>query len=511
MTSRLIVAVALLLLWLDGGPGLESFVADAVRWSAIAAQSTLQSVAELVYDAIDSHFEPTDDVMRYVAYWLATAAAIVILATVAKEALLHALSTRWLQAWDLVGSRYVRGEKLAKAAAPDSHVPRSALKGCEDESRLTRSQRLVRRGAIAWRRPTSAAALRFAARAQYLGERLLEHGMNALRVFGGAFFKRPAISTALAPGVVVLASASVLAYRPLPHQVDWANARLTEAAHLLGGSAGRLLPFVALFAGLLLLGRATPLVDHIRARDEAAKEANRLIAQLYGAFVRLDLAIYDWHEALARDRSALVGEWVEHITDARYGWSYQGGLCDPLPQGWASSREQRFEREAAELETALGAVREIEDKLEQAGLTEIAIRLTWKVHGSLRELAVPAGSSRWTIRDAIPSPATIATCLEAHRPLLPWLEDDAISGDGFHEYRLAGDGAVRTAAQPKSMASQQAFEAELEEHAFGVARVVDCRLAELYRCRMHLVRVIGHLNRRLHGSLFTRSAAAIQK
>ena len=217
MTFRLMVAAALLLLWLDGGPGFESSAADAVRWGATAAGSTMQSIAELIYNAIDSHVEPTGDVRRYVAYWLAAAAAIVILATVANEALLHVLSSRWLQARDLVGSRYARGEKLAKAAAPDSHMPRSALNGYENESRLTRSQRRLRRRAIAKRGPTSEGALRLAARTQYLGERTLELANKPVRFFGG--------------------------------------------------------------------------------------------------------------------------EWVERISDGRYGWSYRGGLCDPLPQGWASPRQ----------------------------------------------------------------------------------------------------------------------------------------------------------------------------
>ena len=69
-------------------------------------------------------------------------------------------------------------------------------------------------------------------------------------------------------------------------------------------------PVVLLLVGVLVVTRPSTLIDVIRARDEAAKDANRLLAELSGRLMTLEIAVYRWRKQLLATRELLIQEWL---------------------------------------------------------------------------------------------------------------------------------------------------------------------------------------------------------
>ena len=149
--------------------------------------------------------------------------------------------------------------------------------------------------------------------------------MSFFRSLGGVFLRIPRLSTAIRPGVVVLATYLVLTQRPIRDQWVWIADQVPAAWEWVTSPVpSRLLPVVVLILGLTFVG-VSPIVDHVRARDEAAKDANRLLGELLGRLERLEGVFSEWRRQLHDDRWRLVAHWVERSTDEAYRWRHASG------------------------------------------------------------------------------------------------------------------------------------------------------------------------------------------
>ena len=143
---------------------------------------------------------------------------------------------------------------------------------------------------------------------------------------------------------------------------------------------------------ILAVSTRSPLVDRIRARDEAAKDANRLLAQLYGRLYDVTLSAYEYVKVVEETRTAIVDNDCTKATGKLYSWTYGGGLKPHSHNVWDNAPECSFDEEADNLDRAC---RELSDHLaeyRQNGLHAVANRLTKAVDSSLWQCSIRFGS-----------------------------------------------------------------------------------------------------------------------
>jgi hypothetical protein len=519
---RFVPVLVVLLLWSSDDSGLASLLKVTATQSELGV-TWLLGVADPLYRLIETHEHSSSGLVTlYAEYWTASVAAIVLAAALLYSLIPAAFSIVEQSSWQLVRRRYRKGEAAAKRTMPSSHIPRSAVSNYDRPTDATRQERRDRRRALSYRQPTPLPILRRWARFEYLQHRALHIAFNALRGLGAAFPRYPNLRTALRPAVIVLATVTTLVNRPLPHQQAWAQEAASNAWRWVTSPVpARLFPFAALLLGVLLLVRSTPLVDHIRARDEAAKEANRLLGQLYARLERLSLALDFWQEEFANHREQMLETWVNNVTAGRYIWHYGGGvMASDTPDWYPTSRwESHYDPEP--LLQALADLTTIEDSVQDSGFERVAIRLTSRVYDSMQELDILRGQfrrvtspTRGAADHRLPLPADIQAIF-AHRPhdLLYWR--DATAGlVGSHALPIGNQVSVaitEDASEKEQIRLRHKREVELENQAFQRLETADTHLAKLLLKQIHLHRIEYYLRRRSQGSAVTRSLAAIQK
>jgi hypothetical protein len=256
------------------------------------------------------------------------------------------------------------------------------------------------------------------------------------------------------------------------------------------------------------------MVDHIRARDEAAKDANRLLGELLGGLVELSHALYDWHTKQESQRFARLAAWVDDVTDGRYLWQNDGGIeaCSPrLGRGWPVLH---LDGDSAAIDAALGRVIDVDTRIHDAGLDHVVRRLTERVHPSMRELdLLRFRHSGARIRRSIPSEHTLANHLDAVTTRMRlWRSlDDRVAAAGSHALGHQSAAWPSDAPEPPLPPQLCRAEAELEAHAFECAEILDRNLAETMLLELHVDRVVNYLRRRTAGSALLRTLSAIQK
>lgn len=505
------LVVGLLILWLAGGDRFDSAVTAIGETLYVAAVALIHALPGEVYDFTDAGMPPSQTVRLYVAYWLGTAVAIVVVASFVHAAL-PLLGALRVTAWQRVDTRYDQAKALACDITAEPHLARSALRDYEHGAKDTSADPRELRKALDMRPPIPSHLLRRWASREFAQHRLLDVAFSMTRFFGGAFANVPTISAALRPGVLILASVCVFVGRPLPHQVEWSEDRVAEAAELLTDpAASRLLPFAVLLVALMLISRRTPLIDHIRARDEAAKDANRLLAQLYGRLDVLDHAIYDWRTYLERQRPRMLMVWVENATGGEYGWRHDGGIYKRHSS--SDIMQDSMDPNAEIVDKALAGVLETEDRLRDAGLTHVAVSLTRRIYSLMREIGVLRGLPGWNIRNEMPSPAKLAEAFESSKSIFVGLRPSDVrftAPPSSSQQRPLG-GNVRDDVLFSQTEAGRFFESDLEERAYDCARLSDKHLVQLYLFELHLHRVLAFLHRRTRGSALTRSMSVIQK
>ncbi len=507
MSVRLVVVVLLGLLLLVGSAGVVEAVDAAGRAVTFVGEWLAPG---WLYSYIDEQSPSGDDLSRYAKYWFGTLALVVLVAIVTRVLVLTVLiafKIRYSVSLR-IEARYRRGAALAARVQPDSHVPRSSVprKWQRPLDAGVRERRRLRR-ALSLRQPMPTTRLRRYARADALADRSIPAANAAFARFGGMFAEFPGISTAFAPGAVILSAVLVLLGRPVPNQGAEVSEFADDVWHTLTSSeAGRLLPLTLLVLALFVVSRGTPLVDHIRARDEAAKDANRLLSELLGALGRLDRQLYEWRQDLDDGRFRIVRRWVDVTTSGRYCWNYDGGIerTDSVDM-WGTSPIR--EHDGSELYAAMDAVTDVEQRLDRAGLSHVARRLTRKVRASTSALGLITGLKNWSIHREVITPTDLEERLENVRQRLPQISRASIEQpDDIALFRYHA--RVR---RDDPDAGRKGMEAELEDRAFDCSCAVDTVLAETMLLELHAHRVAGYLHRRTHGSALMRALSVVQK
>jgi len=236
---------------------------------------------------------------------------------------------------------------------------------------------------------------------------------------------------------------------------------------------------------LSIVATRSPLVDRIRARDEAAKDVNRLLAQLFGKLSDVEYAATEYLEMVEESRRRIVERAVLKATSNVYTWTYGDGLqCGSLPY-WvnepgisASEQADRLNRACKELSDHLAKYRE-------NGLHTVAAKLTRSISQSLYTCSIVfynAESSDLLRR------RLLVFFDEASQQAPDSVKSMAQGGLGDE----SGTGALQNA----------------NDDVRNYACRLDMRLASAYEILFHLHHIGSVLNRRLHGTTRTRLAGS---
>lgn len=243
---------------------------------------------------------------------------------------------------------------------------------------------------------------------------------------------------------------------------------------------------VSLVVVALIVARRSPLVDRIRARDESAKDANRLLAQLYGRLSDLELCAAEYIKQIDGSRAQLVAAAVLKASSGRYTWSHSSGLTSSANSFMTNTLEGWFNKKPVEQ-----AFKELSDHLavyRRNGLDTVAQRLTLPVSFSLYECCIRFSHPelfnylrRYFLLDIVSDENTlIRTDFEMMN------KAEGRGDDERHEFwKIHTDDAIR-----------------------DYACSLDGRLASAYVILLHLNHINYFLNRRLHGNTRTRLAGS---
>lgn len=135
------------------------------------------------------------------------------------------------------------------------------------------------------------------------------------------------------------------------------------------------LPVILLgLAVVAVLGRS-PLIDLVRARDEAAKDANRLLAELLGSLIDLLSCLDDYTDHLESTRVSRVDSFVRRLSHDRFRWTGAGvipggveiaGPLDEFPISASSNTH---------LSKVVETVADLDRRIKRLGLRSVAWRM----------------------------------------------------------------------------------------------------------------------------------------
>ncbi|WP_448616231.1 hypothetical protein [Modestobacter sp. URMC 112] len=458
----------------------------------VVASGIIRAVIGAYLDWIGGRVDALPSVGRALVQVLAT----VVLVTVLANLLRWAGFRLALRVPDAAQSSFRRDRRATTVAAellPDVGRARSVLAGNYGDRPPETSGPSIR----GWR---EARELQGAADEQELArwawlaraeERLIETVSRTTTFFGASSLS--AFRPLGRPATVLVSAALVLWVRP-PWQLPSVGTIADSVATAVDARPGRVLPFALLALGLWMVARPFPVVDRIRARDEAAKDANKLLAEMYGQLTQLSYVLYQWREELLTGRHDRVASYVEEVTHGRHSWGPGGGLIAAghvVPFRRTGGRFPGPEVVGGRLTAHIEAIETLDASIRDKGLVVVARRLTWRVRyplgelGLLRPLGLNSGLRRATCAPSAlyaPNLAMVAA-VEPRTPgkteVLPVLDDHLLD--------------------------------RIESEAFNYARVLDMSIAKVILCEAQIQRVARYLGSRMVGSWWTRTLSLVQK
>jgi hypothetical protein len=244
---------------------------------------------------------------------------------------------------------------------------------------------------------------------------------------------------------------------------------------------------IALGAVVLIVAARSPLVDRIRARDESAKDANRLLAQLFGKLSDLEAAATDYVTLAERSRTVMISAAALKATSGRYAWTHYSGLesrswhHDNQPDLWLRKEYQRLDQACKALSDHLAQYR-------ANGLHTVAQRLTQPIFLSLLECGINffgTDEHAQYLRSRLFNSAD---------EILPQIEQAIKRIIG-----MEADGSAR---------DFEVIRNRLDDATREWACHLDMRVATAYYTILHISHINVFLNRRLHGTTRTRLASS---
>ncbi len=212
---------------------------------------------------------------------------------------------------------------------------------------------------------------------------LLERVRALLSFFGGRLLTESLTQFVLRPREALrlgaLGVGAIMAWTTWPHSDVWMPTDLWDALARSGPDWDALrvaLPVIVLAIGVAVVLPRAPLLDRIRARDEAAKDANRMLAKWsYGAFQLGDAArarAYEVH----RNAAALVDRRLQSLHPA-LSYSSDGLVDDrqhdvPVLAPFRPGSGRALSLEDGALVRALQNLQARSDEIREAGLADVA-------------------------------------------------------------------------------------------------------------------------------------------
>jgi hypothetical protein len=333
--------------------------------------------------------------------------------------------------------------------------------------------------------PTPESVLQSHSRRSYLRDTIYQFLLRCISLF------RPyGIISAANLRILLLAGAIVVVIKGQEDSVKTTLIHLRETIpwHSIAEWLREWYVLVALVVVALIVARRSPLVDRIRARDEAAKDANRLLAQLYGRLSDLQLCAAEYIKLIDESRAEVVDGAVLKASSGLYTWTHSGGLTPNTnrfmvntPGGWPSKKADRLEQACKELSDHLAGYR-------RNGLHTVARRLMLPVFFSLFECCISFSDPELFIH--------------LRTRLLVDFVGDANT-------RIQNDFKMMTQAEGHDEHESREFlRIHTDDAIRDYAGSLDMRLASAYVTLLHLNHINYFLNRRLHGNTRTRLAGS---
>ncbi|MGW8555153.1 hypothetical protein [Streptomyces tubercidicus] len=139
-------------------------------------------------------------------------------------------------------------------------------------------------------------------------------------------------------------------------------------------------PILVLAVGVFAFTRSGSLIDRIRARDEAAKDVNRMLAELLAKLSQLDVALQEVHENIDAYRSAYL-DVASGAAESGRAWSPEFGFESDhyglrvSLYGRKSLEILLEEPEFQRLQCALDAVADHLTEIREKGISSVALRI----------------------------------------------------------------------------------------------------------------------------------------
>jgi hypothetical protein len=333
------------------------------------------------------------------------------------------------------------------------------------------------------REPTPGHVLQFRSRCAYFRDRLTEFLLRCISLFRpyGIFSLANLRILLLAGAIVVVMDGRVATLKLKLFQL-----RNTLPWHSIVEWIREWYVLVALIIVTMIVVTRSPLVDRVRARDEAAKDANRLLAQLFGKLSDVERNARKYLDLVEEDRFRLVYDAVLKATGGHFTWTHDTGLA---PANWRSRIfSNQFSGQEAEMLDK--TCKELSDHLAEYyinGLHTVAFRLTRPVYWSL---------SSCRLRFSNPDSGD-----EMKRRFFVNLE-----GASQRIERLAKQ--MTETERNENAELCEHLRIQMDEAARSYASYLDAQLASAHQTLLHLHHVNHFLNKRLHGTTRTRLAGS---
>lgn len=139
-------------------------------------------------------------------------------------------------------------------------------------------------------------------------------------------------------------------------------------------------PILVLAVGVFAFTRSGNLIDRIRARDEAAKDANRMLAELLAKLSKLDVALQEVHKNIDAYRSAYL-DVASGAAESGRAWSPEFGFESDHYRPRASLYGRKSleilleEPEFQRLQCALDEVADHLTNIREKGISSVALRI----------------------------------------------------------------------------------------------------------------------------------------
>ncbi|MGA5420688.1 hypothetical protein [Streptomyces lavendulocolor] len=250
-------------------------------------------------------------------------------------------------------------------------------------------------------------------------------------------------------------------------------------------------PILVLTVGVFAFTRSGSLIDRIRARDEAAKDVNRMLAELLAKLSKLDVALQEVHENIGVYRSAYLDVASGAAESGRTwspGFGFESdhyGLRVSL-YGRKSLEVLLEEPEFQRLQCALDAVADHLTDIREKGLSSVALRILSPVWEELYNCRLQWHLYHSTVRYAVGIQHSMLG--------LAWMKE-RLETKERHFRRLAKEDA-RDDGDLDSKLVEESY--HLDELILQ-SRLAHCQLQKIQR----------FLLKRLHGTSLTKLVSAV--